>query len=281
MKFMPAEGTRKSFRNMRRNEMRSAKVDSRGFTLIASLLLMLLLSGFAVALLMMVNTEQRVGAADLSNNYTYRSTEGAIEKMTSDLANTFQNVQAPTAGQICALSANAPTWDTTVTYPAYNVSPVSPLGTNPCTTPLTTVWGPIQAGPDAGLYAQIIPVTLNAMAQRFNGETVSMTRTAEVALIPVFQYGIFSDSDLFFGQSPNLGFAGRVHTNGDLYLGVANGYNLVFGDKISARGRRLGSGHSNDTDDQQRLRYANGKRGSREPERHNLRRYFYDRSGRD
>jgi hypothetical protein len=216
--------------------MRSAKVDSRGFTLIASLLLMLLLSGFAVALLMMVNTEQRVGAADLSNNYTYRSTEGAIEKMTSDLANTFQNVQAPTAGQICALSANAPTWDTTVTYPAYNVSPVSPLGTNPCTTPLTTVWGPIQAGPDAGLYAQIIPVTLNAMAQRFNGETVSMTRTAEVALIPVFQYGIFSDSDLFFGQSPNLGFAGRVHTNGDLYLGVANGYNLVFGDKISAFG---------------------------------------------
>ncbi|HTU43115.1 MAG TPA: hypothetical protein VMF10_15510, partial [Candidatus Aquilonibacter sp.] len=46
----------------------------------------------------------------------------------------------------------------------------------------------------------------------------------------------FSDSDLFYGQSPNLGFAGRVHTNGDLYLGVANGDYLVFGDKLSAFG---------------------------------------------
>lgn len=217
--------------------MHRAKFTDRGFTLIASLLLMLLLSGFAVALLLMVNTEQRVGNADLSNNYTYRATEGAIEKMTSDLASTFQSVQSPTPGEICAVSNLAPTWDPTVIYSSYNVAPVSPPNTNPCTyTPLATYWGEVAAGSDAGLYAQIIPVTMNATVQRLNGETVSMTRTAEVALIPVFQYGVFSDSDLFFGQSPNLGFAGRVHTNGDLYLGVANGYNLVFGDKISAFG---------------------------------------------
>jgi Tfp pilus assembly protein PilX len=95
--------------------MRSAKLDSRGFTLIASLLLMLLLSGLAISLLMMVNSEQKVGAADLSNNYTYRATEGAIEKMTSDLANTFKSIQAPTSAQICAVGSNPPTWDATVT----------------------------------------------------------------------------------------------------------------------------------------------------------------------
>ena len=69
--------------------MHSAKQNSRGFTLVASLLLMLLLSGIAISLLMMVNSEQKVGAADLSSNYTYRAAEGAIEKQTSDLANTF------------------------------------------------------------------------------------------------------------------------------------------------------------------------------------------------
>ena len=218
--------------------MRNDKLNSRGFTLIASLLLMLLLSGVAVSLLMMVNTEQKVGGQDLSSNYTYRATEGAIEKMTSDLANTFQNIQAPTSAEICAVSSNPPTWDPTVTYQAYNVSPVNPGVANPCTVPLPPpVWGPVQSGPDAGLYAQLIPVTLNAQALRLgNSETVSMTRTAEVALIPVFQFGVFSDSDLFFGRSPNLGFAGRVHTNGDLYLGVADNANLVFGDKISAFG---------------------------------------------
>jgi len=211
--------------------MQSRKFSSPGFTLIATLLLLVLMSAFALGLLMMVNTEQRAGGFDLSHNYTYHSTEGAMEKMSSDMGNLFKNIQAPTASQICNLSGNPPTWDTTVSYPVYNVAPVSG-----CAAPLTTVWGPVAAGTDQGLYAQLIPVTMNASAQRGSGETVSMTRTAEIALIPVFQFGVFSDSDLFFGRSPNLGFAGRVHTNGDIYLGVADAYNLVFGDKISAFG---------------------------------------------
>ena len=212
--------------------MSIARLNSRGFTMIAALLLMLLLSGLCVSLLMMVNSEQKVGEADLSNNYTYHATEGAIEKMTSDLASTFQNIQSPTAAQICALSLNPPTWDPTVTYSVYNVAPVSG-----CAAPLTTVWGPVQSGPEAGLYAQLIPITLNASALRLgNSESVSMTRTAEVALIPVFQFGVFSDSDLYFGRLPTMGFAGRVHTNGDLYLGTNSSDNLVFGDKISAFG---------------------------------------------
>ena len=211
--------------------MQSGKSSSRGFTLVAALLLLVLLSGFALGLLLMVNTEQRVGGNDLNNSYAYHAAEGAIEKSSSDLGNLFKNIQAPQASQICALSNNYPTWDSSVTYPVYNVAPVSG-----CTAALTTVWGPISAGPDQGLYAQIIPVSMNASAQRISGETVSMTRTAEVALIPVFQFGVFSDSDLFFGRSPDLGFAGRVHTNGDLYLGVADCCNLVFGDKLSAWG---------------------------------------------
>ena len=109
--------------------MSSAKFNSRGFTLIAALLLLLLLSGFSVALLMMVNTEQRSGGFDLNNTYTYRATEGGMEKMTSDLANTFKSVQAPSASQICAVSANYPTWDSSVSYScpncAYNVAPAS------------------------------------------------------------------------------------------------------------------------------------------------------------
>ena len=224
--------------------MVDAKLNSAGFTLIASLLLLLMVSGLALGLMMMVNTEQRVGGFDLNNTYTYHAAEGAIEKMTSDVAATFKSIQAPQAAQICALSNNVPTWDSSVTYTTYNIAPVpTAFGVNPCSAAAlaanpnpTTAWGPIQSGPNAGLYAQIIPITMNVIAQRGSGETVSMTRTAEVALIPVFQFGVFSDSDLFFGRSPDLGFAGRIHTNGDLYLGVSNGSNLVFGDKMSAFG---------------------------------------------
>src|ERR1700684_4103262 len=113
-------------KGMKKNTMPGAKIASRGFTLIASLLLLLLLSGFAVALLMSVNTEQRAGGNDLNNTYTYRAAEGAMEKATSDLANTFKNIQAPTAAAICTLSTTPgpPTWDTSVSYPLYSIAPI-------------------------------------------------------------------------------------------------------------------------------------------------------------
>ena len=63
-----------------------------------------------------------------------------------------------------------------------------------------------------------------------------MMRTVEVALIPVFQFGVFSDSDLGFFSSPDLDFKGRVHTNGDLYLGVSGSGTLTFHDKVTAYG---------------------------------------------
>ena len=56
-------------------KMDSTKFNSQGFTLIASLLLLCLLSGIAIGLLMMVNTEGRAGGDDLQNTMAYRSAE--------------------------------------------------------------------------------------------------------------------------------------------------------------------------------------------------------------
>ena len=219
-------------------EMKSARLHTKGFTLIASLLLLLLLSGIAIGLMMMVNTEGKVGGTDLQNNAAYHSAEGGIEKMASDLAGTFQNAQAPTAQQICDLGAPAlqPT-QAGVTWKDYTVVP-GPLG-SACPTTLTGLakWGQITgSGQDAGLWAQIIPVNMLATAALPGGQEVSMTRSAQVALIPVFQFGVFCDNDCGFFNSPDLDFAGRVHANGDLYLGVASGHTLTFHDKLEAYG---------------------------------------------
>ena len=46
----------------------------------------------------------------------------------------------------------------------------------------------------------------------------------------------FSDGDLSFFAGPNLDFAGRVHTNGDLYLLEGNGSTVTFHDKVTAWG---------------------------------------------
>jgi Tfp pilus assembly protein PilX len=88
------KSTRASQRNTRREQ-----APSGGFTLIASLLMLLLLSGIAIGLLMMANTESKVGGTDLQNNIAYHAAEGGIEKMYSDLTAVFQNAQAPTTSR--------------------------------------------------------------------------------------------------------------------------------------------------------------------------------------
>jgi Tfp pilus assembly protein PilX len=207
---------------------------SRGFTLIASLLMLLLLSGIAIGLLMMANTESKVGATDMQNNIAYHAAEGGIEKMYSDLTAVFQNAQAPTTAEICGVS-NTPPSMVGVNWSLYSVAPGSGCGSGAPTTP-TAKWNTLSGGPEAGLYAQVIPVNMQATASMIGGQEVNMTRTAQVALIPVFQYGVFCEGDCAFFDNPNLNFVGRVHANGDLYLGVMAGYNIVFHDKLEAYG---------------------------------------------
>ncbi len=211
-------------------EMKNERVHTKGFTLIATLLLLLLLSGIAIGLMMMVTTEGKVGATDLQNDVAFHSAEGGIEKMASDLSSVFQSAQSPSASQICGVSSLQPAM-VGVTWKDYSVRPSSG-----CSGTLTAHWGQISSGPNQGLWAQIIPVSMLATAALTGGQEVSMTRNAQVALIPVFQFGVFSESDLAFFSGPDFDMAGPVHTNADLYPFVGSGSTLTFHNQVSAYG---------------------------------------------
>ena len=206
--------------------MGSKQLHSRGFTLIASLMLLFLLSAFALSLMYMVNTESHVGGSDLENGIAYHAAEGGMEKMTADLANLFASQQAPTPAAIAALQGFPPAIGG-VTYPEYQIF----VPTNPDGSYKSTV-NTIKSGQNAGLVAEIVPMTLSVTAQRPLGDQVRMIRTVEVALIPVFQFGVFSDGDLSYFPGPAFDFAGRVHTNGNLFL--ADGGSLTLHSKVSA-----------------------------------------------
>ena len=150
---------------MRHFAMKSTKGRSRGFTLIASLMLMLLMSAVAVGLLMMVNTESRVGNSDLENNAAYHSAEGAMEKMAADLNGMYASILAPQVGDIQNLSSLAPNNDPMVTYPEYSLTPHTKVDANGNVGP-DTGWGRITAGAYKDLYAQILQVDLKATAER-------------------------------------------------------------------------------------------------------------------
>src|SRR5581483_8174253 len=92
----------------------------------------------------------------------------------------------------------------------------------------------ISSGPNAGLLALIVPLTLQVTAQRPGGEEVRMIRQVEIAEIPVFQFGVYSQTDLDFFPGPAFDFNGRVQTNGNLYLASDN--SITFHTMIRAAG---------------------------------------------
>src|ERR1700756_4432814 len=88
---------------MKGRTMGMSHSNSRGFTLIAALLLTVLLSGVAVGLLFMVSNEAKMGGNDLEGNLAYYGAEAGIENLTSELSQLYQTSQAPNAASIQAL----------------------------------------------------------------------------------------------------------------------------------------------------------------------------------
>jgi hypothetical protein len=214
---------------------------SRGFTLIAALLILVLLSGVAAGLLFMVTNEAHMGGNGLEDNLAYYGAESGMEKLTADLSALYTASMVPTNAQIQNLINFPPsssmvggmTYTETISYSLdANGNPQSSSNT-------------ISSGSNQGLYAEIVPMTLQVIATRPSSASVNMTRQVEIALIPVFQFGVFCGYDCSYFAGPNFSFGGRVHTNGNLFL--ASGADLVLNDKVAAFGQlildRLENGH--------------------------------------
>lgn len=216
---------------------------SRGFTLIAALLLLVLLSGIAIGVMFLVTNEGHMSGNEQEDNLAYYGAQSGIEKLTADLSSLYQTSMSPQNNQIQALTGQYP--DSSMVGAMNYVEAIKyDLGTDANGNPLNRT-STISSGSNQGLYAELIPMTLTVNATRPSGASVNVTRKVEVALIPVFQFGVFCGYDCSYFPGPNFSFGGRVHTNGNLYL--ADGGDLVFNDKMAAYSQivmdRLENGH--------------------------------------
>jgi hypothetical protein len=207
----------------------------KGVALIAVLLLLTLLSAVAVALVYKVNHEQHLQRTDMANTLAYYGAEAAMEKMMADLSNLYAQKASPTNCDITSLQALAPSQIVVgVTYPEYVYNVPVPNGGGCGALPSTVQT--ISSGSNEGLQAQIVPLSLQVTADRQAVEEARLIRRVEIAEIPVFQFGVFSESDLSYFPGPNFDFNGRVHTNGNLFLAAGSGSTLTFHSKIRAVG---------------------------------------------
>jgi hypothetical protein len=213
------------------------KTSERGIALITALLILLLMSSLMAAFVMLVMTDQGINGIDRDQTVSFYGAYGGMEKLTADLGTLFGANYAASGAQVRALTAlaNQPNFpgisfvDPRIggAGSGYAINfPTDPQG-NPLASNTTISRGPFQ-----GFIGLITPYTMTVVARSLTGSEVKLTRTLETVAIPVFQFGIFSQTDLSFFPGPNFNFGGRVHTNGNLWL--AAGSALTLSDKVTA-----------------------------------------------
>ncbi len=212
-----------------------ARASERGAALVTSILILGMLSAVALTVLAVVTKESQIAGSDLRKTQTFYAAAAGIEKMTTDFSALFQVTSRPTAAQLLRIQNSPPPELLTEGYTMSqligldNTSLAAMRQTQGITDgsfPRVTIPG----GPFNGLSASVAPYLLNSMATGVDGTEVALTRQMNNYLIPIFQFGMFSNADIELHPGPPFSFNGRVHANGNIYV---NG-NVSFLAKVTS-----------------------------------------------
>ena len=244
--------------------------NERGIAMITTLLVLMLISALLVGFTTVVMSDQRYRFIDRDRGRAFYAASAGVEKLTADLGNLFLAFVAPTAAQVTALTAAArmPVIPgiTFAAVQAASALPASQLTNYHCrqdpqTLVLKTV---VPAGTDgytvtycqsnltgnptisddplvvtgtgaySGMTALQTPYQIDVTAKTSTGGEVHLSRTIQAVAIPVFQFMMFSEPDLSFFAGATFNVAGRIHTNGNLWITSGNGATLTSTGKITA-----------------------------------------------
>jgi Tfp pilus assembly protein PilX len=212
-----------------------------GIALLTTILLLFLMSSLLVGFAVLLLSNQQLAGANNDQVVAFYAAEAGMEKMTADLGNLFSQTYSPSIGQINGLETSplgppqsslftgeSVTYATEDGSPGYTIVPAATDGNgNPAPT-ITT----IKSGTYQGMTAMATEYTLTVNARTSTGREVNLVRTTQTVGIPMFQFGIFANTDLDFFPGPNFNFGGRTHTNGNLWL--AGQSTLTLSDKVDA-----------------------------------------------
>jgi hypothetical protein len=211
-----------------------------GIALLTTLLLMVLMSAMMVGFMIMVSDGQRLSGMNDDQSRAFYGAESGMEKFTADLGTLFSTTYAPTGAQVDALATQPPVMpaSTGITYvdgagnPAYTISYPKDGKGNPAAAYAQITSG---SSPYQGMTAMQTPYTLLVNARTPAGSEVKLQRLVQTVGLPLFQFGVFSETDLGFFPGPNFNFGGRVHTNGNLFLASGGPANATPVDTGSAQ----------------------------------------------
>ena len=204
-----------------------------GIALLTTVLLLLLMSSLLVGFTILLVSDQQLSSANDDQVHAFYGAEAGMEQLTAGLGDLFSQTYSPSISQINALTATPPAIPG-MNYlkgdgsTGFTITPSS-LDTNGNPQPTVTT---IKSGVYQGMTALATDYILVVNARTTVGREVTLKRTTQTVGIPMFQFGIFGESDLSFFPGPTFTFGGRTHTNGNLFL--AAGSTLTMKDKVDA-----------------------------------------------
>jgi hypothetical protein len=249
--------------------MKNHAAQESGTALIIAMLLMLVLTVILIGFYFVTSGEQKVAGSNRDNEVTYYAAVAGLEQMSNAVAVFFAHTASPTPAQITGWTTTASNFQSIPYATGSGTSYANMAYTLYCTPPPTTPGAPCIApgsaafvvcipanlittayptgnvlgscngsiggnGPLAGLEGVITPFQLTVVADGPNNTEAKLTRTVQEVAVPIFEFGIFSDSDLSFHAGSNFNFGGRVHTNGNLFLAEDSTTTLNLNDHVTA-----------------------------------------------
>lgn len=194
-----------------------------GAALAVAVIVIAILAVVALTALAFSSTEARIAGSDLQRTQTFYATVSALEKMTNDFSNLFRRKMHPTPADLDIIKNSPPT---ELEGEGFYFQQTLEKDTDKLTQ-LQAIQGlpnnvyprvNIPEGPYSGLYASLIPYKMSSIAtQQTTGTQVKLEREFNNYLVPLFQFGIYSNEDIEVSPGPMLTFNGRVHANGNIY----------------------------------------------------------------
>ena len=203
-----------------------------GVALITALLLLLLMSCMLVSFMLLVTSGQRLTGTDNDYKRAFYGAEAGMEKITADLGTLFNNNYSPTGTEVDQIASAPPVIqgmqyvDESSNSTYQIVYPADGNG-NPKASFAQIASG---SSPYQGMIALETPYTLTVAARTASGSEVKLQRTTQTVGIPLFQFGVFSQTDVSYFPGPNFNFGGRVHSNGNLFLAAGGPANATPAD---------------------------------------------------
>jgi hypothetical protein len=146
--------------------------------------------------------------------------------MTSDFSALYARTSRPTQAQLDAIALAYPTELESEGF-AFDNPPQSIAQDTVALAAMRTTQGIVAPAlprvtmpansPFGGLLASVNPFTLTSTATAPDGTQVALTRNMNNYLIPLFQFGMFSDEDIEIHPGATFTFNGKVHANGNIY----------------------------------------------------------------